>query len=284
VASVQARMSRAYGMLGRIEDQVALLVENLKLYEQVWTSFHQTPDRLANVRRAHQDLRDAYASADVIPEAIRHAQSAYDLAKQLVERFGSDPARDFDIQYLEEDLQSLQRGEAMSALRLIVVSKDVLLSGDFSSCEKEFDNLERQPNLNRLWWSYFLACPCFDDDPRDNYLIPQVRGLIQALYASRPHLLYFFDLDPRLHALDSHLKALLGEEFLDMSDDGRFANYKLSVDEYASFAARYLKPAIEFAERAGISRQECYGRYSLLFGPDIWSLVLNHLSDKVDQG
>jgi len=239
---------------------------------------NDAPDLKRAIIAAHLDLCKTYTEFGLIQNALPHAEHAYALANQVVDCFGSTQERDKEIKDCasRRDWLRARYPRRSQMLRLCNVSEKELRLGDISRLDQYFEDAESHASVSRLWCNCALYITCVDPDPRSNYLIPEIRHFIQALYKARPHVLYFFTLDNG--GMNFNLKSLLAEEFLDMSADGNSAEFGLSPRKFAAFAARHLKPAIDFAESAGIKRQKCYARYSRLFNADIWNLMHEELS------
>ena len=85
------------------------------------------------------------------------------------------------------------------ALRVIQIQDEDLEQGDISNLKRIFGRIVRVPKKAKLLrGNVAITFPKYDDDPREIYLLDDVRRYVQLLDAEFPYFLYFLDLAPEL--------------------------------------------------------------------------------------
>lgn len=144
-------------------------------------------------------------------------------------------------------------------------SRDRVECGDFSHFLSTF-GVDRLPDgralaamMNRL----ILAVDGYNDDPREVYLIPEVRRFFDSLNQEWPHLLYFANLDTE--NFQSVVMCLLPSIATIKRDGSAVAGVEYDRLELVRWLSAGFAPMNAMCERAGLSERAIFERTKALF-------------------
>jgi hypothetical protein len=81
------------------------------------------------------------------------------------------------------------------------VEREWVESGDISTVQQALESMEQNDLLIVARNSISFITHGYDDDPRELYDIPEVRGWFQKLFAAHPGLFYWLDMDGTMFVL-----------------------------------------------------------------------------------
>ena len=186
------------------------------------------------------------------------------------------------LDWLREDLASLRdrcRGDegarvphSDSRLRILQVPEQDLRACDTTNLQRIFDELEAGPHARRLRGAICVTFPSVDNDPTPNYLIPKVRAFVAALHAGRPHFFYYLTPQRSAGIVVLHLFCMLPRERLAVGEGGS-ATPNMPLDEFVSFVAGHLLPAVRFCRAVDDDAAAFLTSIAPNFPADVWQPI-----------
>ena len=144
-------------------------------------------------------------------------------------------------------------------------SRDKVERGDFSHFLELYgpENLPSGAALGAMMNTLVLAVDGYDDDPREIYLIPEVRQFFADFQRAWPYLPYFANLDTENLMID--VMCLLPSIATIKRDGDAVAGVEYDRMELVNYLRNGFTPLNLMCERAGLSEREIYDRTKALF-------------------
>ncbi|HRI15563.1 MAG TPA: hypothetical protein PLX89_21400 [Verrucomicrobiota bacterium] len=139
-------------------------------------------------------------------------------------------------------------------------SRDKVERGEFTAFLARFgsDRLPHGADLARLMGGLAFTVDGYNDDPREIYAIPEVRGFYAAFHQAWPYWLYFCDLHQ--DSLKTMIMCCL-PSLATVARAGRSTvGVQLDPTDLLHFIAEDFAPMNEMCERAGLSERAIYDR------------------------
>jgi hypothetical protein len=245
VERVQAEATVAYGSGKVMVDPRALLeivrdepreVTELVIRTQVMRYREGSPSRL-QLALILAELYQMEFGDDRMLDLVRHTADGEAIPYGLQAPDGG---------YAE---QEARLGRA-PVLRVLTIENDDPQEGDVRNVIRVFGDLERQPSHAReLRGLVSLSFPRYEDDPRPNFAIPEVRACNAALDAHLPYFLYYLIPLARAGQVMSLMNSLLPMELFEFPP-GRWL-YTGTAEEVIGLLIPRVREVRRFCELTG---------------------------------
>ena len=156
-------------------------------------------------------------------------------------------------------------------VKALEVDESDVMRCDLANLNRLFDQLEKSGQAVRLRGTIELTFPCFDADPRGNYLIPEIRAYISAVYAARPHFMYYTIHERAFGVVAMHLMAMM--PLGNLAIHGNTAEPKLDEAAFARFAGPHVSSAFRFCRATGDDETELMRDISQNFPESVWTRI-----------